>query len=303
MITPAKWQAKGGIKNETFRKEIVPYMYSICYYPNCYDVFNIDEADGISYYIIDKDAHNKKLIKVLCKYQKLFNTDFILREIGKHLNTRCISILDKVGDEHKLYVDTSRTPYIRAGQVTTGDKNNYDCIIYSGSSSGEKKIFAYALEQDVANIKLIDGFKVITSFKIGGNNQLDSSGKVTVTNPMKKLGIREGCKDDFMVIFHSYEESKVDSFITYIDTKLCRFLLFCGVVGQNASNSEFWRFVPDPNDWTCTYVDAPHPNVIPDEKGYYTLDGKKYCSLYARYKLTLEEINIIESVIKERKQK
>ena len=26
MITPAKWQAKGGEKNEAFRKDIVPYM-------------------------------------------------------------------------------------------------------------------------------------------------------------------------------------------------------------------------------------------------------------------------------------
>lgn len=31
MITPAKWQAKGGKKNEDFRKNIVPYMSHICF--------------------------------------------------------------------------------------------------------------------------------------------------------------------------------------------------------------------------------------------------------------------------------
>ena len=56
MITPAKWQAKGGKKNEDFRKNIVPYMSKIMYYPCCYDVFNIAEPDGISYYLKEQGS-------------------------------------------------------------------------------------------------------------------------------------------------------------------------------------------------------------------------------------------------------
>lgn len=59
-ITPAKWQAKGGAKNEQFRKEIVPYMSKIVYYPDCTDIFIIQEPDGICYYLIDKEDHIKK---------------------------------------------------------------------------------------------------------------------------------------------------------------------------------------------------------------------------------------------------
>ena len=48
-ITPAKWQAKGGAKNEDFRKNIVPYMSKIIYYPNSGDVFDIIEKSGMCF--------------------------------------------------------------------------------------------------------------------------------------------------------------------------------------------------------------------------------------------------------------
>ena len=52
-ITPAKWQAKGGQKNEDFRKNIVPYMSKIVYYPYTKDVFAVTVGGGITYYIIN----------------------------------------------------------------------------------------------------------------------------------------------------------------------------------------------------------------------------------------------------------
>ena len=52
MITPAKWQAKGGKKNEDFRKNIVPHMSKIVFYPDCTDIFAIGDPGGIAYYIL-----------------------------------------------------------------------------------------------------------------------------------------------------------------------------------------------------------------------------------------------------------
>ena len=63
-ITPAKWQAKGGQKNEDFRKKIVPYMSKIVYYPDCTDVFAIGDPGGISYFITDKNENKEKVIKI-----------------------------------------------------------------------------------------------------------------------------------------------------------------------------------------------------------------------------------------------
>ena len=52
IINILKMFPKGGAKNEQFRKEIVPYMNKIVYYPESTDIFDIAESDGISYYLI-----------------------------------------------------------------------------------------------------------------------------------------------------------------------------------------------------------------------------------------------------------
>lgn len=66
MITPAKWQAKGGGQNDLFRKTIVPYMSKIVYYPVAFEIFDILEPDGVSYYLIDKSIHQLKQIINIC---------------------------------------------------------------------------------------------------------------------------------------------------------------------------------------------------------------------------------------------
>lgn len=66
MITPAKWQAKGGGQNDLFRKTIVPYMSKIVYYPVAFEIFDILEPDGVSYYLIDKNIHQLKQITNIC---------------------------------------------------------------------------------------------------------------------------------------------------------------------------------------------------------------------------------------------
>lgn len=118
------------------------------------------------------------------------------------------------------------------------------------------------------------------SFKIGSNCTLDKSGTVSVINPIKKLNPGEVCKDDFLVLCKG-DEKTIDSYISYINTKLIKMLLFAGCVGPNASNLEFWRFVPDPGAFDHIFTDE---------------------ELYKKYGLTQDEINLIESVIKERKQ-
>lgn len=105
MITPAKWQAKGGKKNEDFRKNIVPHMSKIVFYPCCYDVFTgSGDSDypkihsGVSYYLIGKNLYNEKQIKEICKVNKELNATWI--HAGKCINTlydnRIVNIIEKV---------------------------------------------------------------------------------------------------------------------------------------------------------------------------------------------------------------
>lgn len=114
---------------------------------------------------------------------------------------------------------------------------------------------------------------------------------------------KAGVPDDSRLIFSSDNLNECESFISWAYTISTRFLLSISLGGLTgiATPDEWWRFVPNPNDWSVTYVDSPHPNTTPDEKGYYEYNGAKYCSLYVRYKLSKEDIGVIESIIKARK--
>ena len=90
MITPAKWQtadANQGVasKNMTygkFREKLVPHMSKVVFYPECSDVFGIAQADGITYFLIDKDTHATCVVENRCKLQSLFNST-ATRDISK----------------------------------------------------------------------------------------------------------------------------------------------------------------------------------------------------------------------------
>lgn len=114
------------------------------------------------------------------------------------------------------------------------------------------------------------------------------------------IGPHQVPKGSFQILKYFNSSDEANSFKRYINSKTMSFSQFMGVCGATMTR-EFFRFVPNPNDWTVTYVDAPHPGVTPDEKGYYEHNGVKYCSLYTRYGLTQDDISLIESVIKERK--
>lgn len=95
-------------------------------------------------------------------------------------------------------------------------------------------------------------------------------------------------------------EKECESFMSFMNTKLIGLLKYFGNFNR-VIQPETFRLIPNPNDWSVTYVDSPHPGVVTDEKGYYTYKGGRYCSLYVRYKLSKEDIDIIESIIKARK--
>ena len=97
MITPAKWQAKGGTKNEQFRKDIVPHMSKIVFYPDCTDVFVIQDAGGICYFNANKSIHNLKNIVNICRLNSSLNdSDTRLIEYTLHnKGNKIVKILEK----------------------------------------------------------------------------------------------------------------------------------------------------------------------------------------------------------------
>lgn len=96
MITPAKWQAKSGDKNEKFRKDIVPYMSKVVFYPDARDIFDIKMQGGVCYYLIGKTVADIVKISNICSKNKLLNSSQI-RPLSGTLYNSIVSIFEKIG--------------------------------------------------------------------------------------------------------------------------------------------------------------------------------------------------------------
>ena len=120
----------------------------------------------------------------------------------------------------------------------------------------------------------------------GGKTSFSSfstDGRMNVVNPLVKInGIGELAVygTNYKVLYNLDSDDECDSFISYVNTRFIRFLIFMGVCGQSITNDETWRFVPDPGAFDHIFTDQ---------------------ELYQKYGLTDDEIKIVESVIKERK--
>lgn len=327
MITPAKWQAKTDgkpagsktpDKNEQFRKNIVPYMSDIVYYLDSHELFDIGEFGGISYFLTRNSISTEKNVKIMCNNSDIIST----QSFEKHdetsvvlLSHKILSIIGKVGQLGEGFKQSLYVKNTDHGETSIMGKLGFKRFTYTSEQErGEKlkqagyvevmqgpKVTGYKAIDELFTTKNLDKYKIITPIIISGSTDVGTDGKLKRYFNAYKIGPYQVPKGSFPVLKYFDTSTEADSFVSFTKTRLFMFLLGFAVCGTTLTK-EFFRFVPDPNDWTCTYVDAPHPGVTPDSKGIYTLDGVKYCSLYARYNLDQGDINIIESVIKERKQ-
>lgn len=330
MITPAKWQAKTDgkpagsktpDKNEQFRKNIVPYMSDIIYYRDTKDVFDIGEPGGISIVLLDSQIHSTKDVGLRCKKNSVFNTDGLEHHDETEvvlLSHKILSIIGKMGQLGEGFKQSLYVKNTDHGETSIMGQLGFRRFTYTSEQErGEKlkqagyvevmqgdKVVGYKAIGDLFTTVNLDKYKCIQScMPVQGSSSpfANDTGKALGSNLVMINKPYQVPKGSFQILKYFDTEQEALSFKSYINSKLMSFLQFVGLCGATMTK-EFFRFVPDPNDWTCTYVDAPHPGVTPDSKGIYTLDGVKYCSLYARYNLDQDDINIIESVIKGRKQ-
>ncbi len=245
-ITPAKWQAKGGQQNDMFRKDVVPYMSKIVYYPEETDVFDIRSACGISYYLVDRNIHKEKYIYNISDRVKAFNSGLQIREY-KELDTLYNignTIVKKLGNTgvNLLSNDTSKRYKVALNTQ----------VLYWGSSKTHCFFSPDGKSQVISNCKIFDSM---------GGKRLEVSAAAYV--------------------FSADNMDEIEYFKSWIDTKFIRFLVLIGFnVLTGVLNPEFWRFVPNPGSFNHIFTDQ---------------------ELYEKYSLTQEELNVIESVIKERK--
>ena len=222
-ITPAKWQAKGGQKNEAFRQNIVPYMSKIVYYPDCSDIFDINEYSGITYYIIDRCIHHEKIILNRSNKNERLNSDVVRSNISP-LNNIGNNIVQRLNththifniDEHKKYAVVGVNRFA-AERGSKGTYQAYGTISYTTKNSA-----------------------VIREARI-----IDTKDKDT------ELSTAD------IIVFTSDIKDECESFISLTKTKFFRFMLFININGSSPVYSEeTWRFVPDPGAFDHIFTDG-----------------------------------------------
>ena len=247
MITPAKWQTADANQRTVsknmnygqFREQLVPHMSKVVFYPDAGDVFDIGLKGGISYFVMDKDEHEKCTVINKMKNQPIFNS---------------IEVRDIRGAETLLNI----------GNEINMALKNYRKFIFNSVNTNLKYL--------VVNSNKVIGAK--------GNCFL-TDGTATVLS--KSEIIERGNPINADVVFASDSELECKSFISWIDTKLVRFLVLINLnkLGPVMTN-DYFRFVPAPPS-------GKFDHIYTDEE------------LYKAFNLPQKYIDVIEAVIKERK--
>lgn len=273
-ITPINFVTKSIGKSEITKKNkvafndtIIPYITNFVYYPDEVDCFLIKQPGGVAYYLVGKNKVDScRIVNKCSRVKGKFDSDCNRSLSDLMLLNIGHSIISKFGNYKRLHLSTldCSKRYILASS---------DMTSYCNSVNVKYGLFS-------------------------------SVGDVTVTPIQEVLDstISRHSSSVAKVIYSSDNIDEINSFHSYIDSKFIRFLVLCGLGSSSVYNDDVWRFVPSQDNYDCIFEDKCLTDFKPDENGeYLDSDGKKHCSLYVKYKLTDEEISIIESVIRERK--
>lgn len=257
MVTPAKWKTAdeaqriaSAVSYGEFRQNYEPHMKSIYFYPDCKDVFNIMQADGIGWYLIDK-LHTYDKCTIVNKLKANKGIDSVSER-----NLCDSDTLFNVGDEIIKYI---------------GKYNNFT---FPNCDYGRFKV----LTNNHAPGGALYAFSPNTSsiYVIGKSYLLD-----TQTN---RLAFGEkSLPDDAIAVYSSDNLRECQSFLSWLKTKFVRFF-----VAVNISKlapmmcNECFKLVPAPPS-------GKFDHIYTDEE------------LYKAFNLPQKYIDVIESVIKERK--
>ena len=263
-ITPAKWQAKGGEKNDNFRENIVPYIKEIVYYPDCIQVFGISENSGITYFRLDKDRHIKKEICNKAYFQPLINS-----KIERELNTN--DTLWNYGQAIINKIQEKNERRFKLEYIQEDSRKRYTICV--GKQWCGSRLSSGAWDMNTSQIK--------KEYIGKGGCIFNPNGTIKVLGKVVCLkGDESDTSNSSICIFTSDNEEKAISFYSFINTKLFSFLILINLKGSIIFDDLTLKYIPDPGEFDHIFTDE---------------------ELYKKYNLTNEEINIIESVIKDRK--
>lgn len=218
MITPAKWQtaeADQKIASKMtygeFRKQLVPHMSKVVFYPDCNDIFNIKIKNGISYFVLANQKVDKCLVVNKCERQKYFQSsaerDIKNMETLFNIGNEITELLSKSSKFKFPKFDNQKRYRLYCGNLITSSGGNEHFLTADGKSL------------------VSSACKVIDTQSVWNEPSLTSN----------KIAY---CSDDKM---------ECDSFKSWLDTKFVRFFVLINISAfSNVMDNHYFRFVPAP---------------------------------------------------------
>lgn len=277
MISPSRWFT-GGRGLEEFRKTMLKdsRIRYIKDFIDAKDIFpTADISGGINYFLWDTNYTG------LCDFHSIFNTQEtnLLRKLDEYeIFTRqnaALSLISQIKQLKEPSLSPQISPQTPFGFVTTyrGREKREEGDVALYTSGG----ITFVKRNEVKkNKNWIDFYKVIFSKATCEHaGTPDRNGMYRVFSTMKILKPNEICTQSYLVggVFENFEEAT--NYMAYLKTKFVRGLILPTLTSQDISADKF-MFVPL-QDFTKPWTDE---------------------ELYAKYHLSDEEIQFIESMIK-----
>ena len=285
MITPARWYS-GGKGLDEYRNEMLhnPHLSKLVDFPETKDCFPTQNIrGGVCYFVIDQNYTGDCEV-VNCKNGEcdVLNRPLLLpgTEVFVRYN-KAIPILQKVMAQNEETMDklvSSRLPFgipSNFSDYKVNPDDQYSLALYRSDRSikkgGNHKFFTKP-EYVTKNKDLIPPLKVLVSKASPGGDEFPHA---IISEPIL-ADENSACTETYLIVDSVNSTKQGQNLISYMKTKFFRFMLALIKNTQNISKGVF-RFVPvqDFNEsWN-------------DEK------------LYKKYNLNEEEIEFINSMIKE----
>jgi site-specific DNA-methyltransferase (adenine-specific) len=256
MIVPARWYS-GGRGLDDFRNTMLTdrRLSKLVDFENFSEVFpGVDVAGGVCYFLWEKDYSGP------CEIAN--SKDGVITKTKRELNEFDIFIRNNLAVPIITKVAEIENPKHYLNKVISSSKPFGIRGFYKPKKTGIPCHFAqrvglkYAAKEDITDrFKFLDKWKLlIPKSPIAGQTDFSKpvgfyyDGNTRIAKP------GECCTETYLVAFASKSKEEVESFKSYLFTKIARFLLLQAVVSQDITREKF-MFVPHLDRYDRIYTD------------------------------------------------
>jgi site-specific DNA-methyltransferase (adenine-specific) len=279
MIIPARWMA-GGKGLDSFRQETLgdKRIRFIEDYPNAWDVFpSVEIQSGVCFFLWNRDDLGLCQTILVRDGQRLTMQPRDLNEFDVLIRDgRAISILRKV-----LATLESSVEDLVSGQTPFGLLSNFKGYRRGSGKADDLKLHLIEnqrrAEKWVASSEVNKGLSLVPKFKVFVPKAYNGGPKIPhrVIGPPFVGAPRSVCTQSYLAIGPFDTRKEASSFLSYMNSRFFRFMLSLRKISQDAMRATY-RWVPQ-QTWDREWTDK---------------------DLYKKYKLTEEEIDFVESMIR-----